>query len=151
MATYEDDIDFYDEEEPEITQNLALLQSILQQNQDQNALQKQQSSGETLKTINPEDIREKRRTVVPMPESQTQDQQEDSVSYDVESFIIEMECYHCLWNTSTRSHHDQNMRINAWEKLSRKFGKTGQCVIFIKLPSLPLSLNIPAANINDLL
>ena len=40
MATYEDDMDFYDEEEPEISQNLALLQSILQQNQDQNALQK---------------------------------------------------------------------------------------------------------------
>ena len=112
MATYEeDDVDFYDEEEPEITQNLALLQSILQQNQTEDTLQKQQSSGETLATINPGDIRE------------------DSVSYDVESFIIEMECYPCLWNTSTRSHHDQNMRINAWEKLSRKFGKPGQCVI----------------------
>ena len=88
MATYEDDMDFYDEEEPEISQNLALLQSLLQQNQDRSALQKQQSSGETLTTINPGDIREKRRIVVPMPESQTQDQQEDSVSYDVESFII---------------------------------------------------------------
>ena len=39
MATNKD-VDFYDEEEPEITQNLAFLQRILQQN----ALQQQQSS-----------------------------------------------------------------------------------------------------------
>ncbi len=50
----------------------------------------------------------------------------ESIGYDMESFIIEMECYPCLWNTSTRSHHDQNMRINAWELISKKFGKPGQ-------------------------
>ena len=50
----------------------------------------------------------------------------ESIGYDMESFIIEMECYPCLWNTSTRSRHDQNMRINAWELISKKFGKPGQ-------------------------
>ena len=37
-----------------------------------------------------------------------------------------MEGYPCLWNTSTRSHHDQNMRGNAWEHNSKKFGKPGE-------------------------
>ena len=47
------------------------------------------------------------------------------MKYDVEIFINEMENYPCLWNTSTRSHHVQNMRKVAWEELSKKFGKTG--------------------------
>ena len=35
----------------------------------------------------------------------------DEVSYDVETFINEMEGYPCLWNTSTRSHHDINILL----------------------------------------
>lgn len=44
-------------------------------------------------------------------------------NYDVEIFINEMEGFPCLWNTSTRSHHDQNMRKTAWQQLATKFGK----------------------------
>ena len=51
--------------------------------------------------------------------------QTNSISYDTELFIMEIENYPCLWNTSTRSHHDQNMRFNSWEELSKKFNKPG--------------------------
>ena len=46
--------------------------------------------------------------------------------YDVELFIEEIQNYPCIWNTSARSHHDQNMRKVAWEELSQKFGKNGK-------------------------
>ena len=47
-------------------------------------------------------------------------------AYDVEIFIEEMKNYACIWNTSTRSHHDKNMRNVAWEELSLKFEKNGR-------------------------
>ena len=52
-------------------------------------------------------------------------QQLKTTEYDIETFINEMEGYPCLWNPSTRSHHDQNMRSTAWDELSKKFGKPG--------------------------
>ena len=64
-------------------------------------------------TIDTGEIREQ----IIVPTQDQEESQETSVCYDVESFIIEIECFPCLWNTSTRSHHDQNMRINAWEEL----------------------------------
>ena len=63
-----------------------------------------------------------------MPFQQSQETKQDSVvvqPYDIESLILESESYPCLWNTSTRSHHDQHMRINSWEEIGKKFGKPG--------------------------
>ena len=45
--------------------------------------------------------------------------------WSVEIFINDMRSYACLWDTSTRSYHDQNMRKTSWEELSSKFGKPG--------------------------
>ena len=42
--------------------------------------------------------------------------------YDVDMFINEMREYPCIWNTSLRSYHDQIIRKNAWDELSKKFG-----------------------------
>ena len=52
----------------------------------------------------------------------------DVMEYDVEMFINEMEGYPCLWNTSARSNHDQNVRKTAWNELSGKFGTPGMKV-----------------------
>ena len=63
-----------------------------------------------------------------VPFQQSQETKQDSVvvqPYDIESLILEIESYPCLWNTSTRSHHDQHMRINSWEEIGKKFGKPG--------------------------
>ena len=51
--------------------------------------------------------------------------QQQQECYDPEVFIDEIHNFPSLWNTSTRSHHDQNIRMNCWEKLSQKFGKPG--------------------------
>ena len=45
--------------------------------------------------------------------------------YDTDKLLNEMEGYPCLWNPSTRSHHNQNMRSTAWDQLSKLFGKPG--------------------------
>ena len=110
MATYDDDKDFYDEEEPELlAQNLTFRERLLHQMRFQNAQQPQSSTTE--------------KGEIPQEDGASQEIPEGC--YEVESFIIEMESYPWLWNTSTRSHHDQNMRMNAWEELSKKFGKPG--------------------------
>ena len=64
-----------------------------------------------------------------------QEQQQESTrtsisqQYDVECFVSEMQNFPCLWNTSSRSHHNQNMRRNAWEELSKKFDKPGEILL----------------------
>ena len=51
--------------------------------------------------------------------------------YDVDMFINEMREYPCIWNTSLRSYHDQIIRKNAWDELSKKFGCPGKEILII--------------------
>ena len=46
-------------------------------------------------------------------------------TYDPEVFIDEIQGFPCLWNTSSRSHHNAIMRQTCWDQLSKKFGKPG--------------------------
>jgi len=112
-----------DSENIVISQNKRIFESILQEQQSRNELYTIDSS------------------VITEQEQQHNTQQSSSTTttefvnsvlsndvYDVETFINEMEGYPCLWNPSTRSHHDQHMRTKAWEELSIKFGKPGSYI-----------------------
>jgi len=85
----------------------------------------------TTPTVDTTQIRE--RYNAPLPHSQGSEEQSQSTAfpYDIESLIIEVECYQCLWNTSIRSHHDQNMRMNSWGLISKKFGKPGLLLFYL--------------------
>jgi len=65
------------------------------------------------------------------------DSQSESIAiqccYDAETFITEMESYPCLWNVTTRSHHDSNIRNTAWQQLAKKFDKPGKHMICFQL------------------
>ena len=53
--------------------------------------------------------------------------------HDVDVFINEMQEYPCIWNTSLRSYHDQIIRKNAWDELSKKFECPGKELLIIIL------------------
>ena len=44
------------------------------------------------------------------------------IDYDVDMFLIKMSEYPCIWDTSLTSYHDQIIRKNIWDELSKKFG-----------------------------
>ena len=49
--------------------------------------------------------------------------EENSIYYDVEIFIQEIQKLEYLWNTSLASYKDRNCKVNAWQQLSKLFGK----------------------------
>ena len=55
-----------------------------------------------------------------------QQQTQQHQAYDPEVFVEEMQNFPSLWNTSTRSHHDQNARQNSSDQLSKRFGRPGK-------------------------
>ena len=52
---------------------------------------------------------------------------------NVDMFINEMREYPCIWNTSLRSYHDQIIRKNARDELSKKLGCPGKELLTIIL------------------
>ena len=64
--------------------------------------------------------------------------EENSIYYDVEIFIQEIQKLECLWNTSLASYKDKNCKVNAWQQLSKLFGKD----VCFQCPSTFIGLKI---------
>ena len=129
-----------DEENTMLINNMALFQQLVQQQQQKQQQQQQpqqQDSQQTQSDLNlflePGHNNKKNTTITTQDQDMTQSQT-TVLEYDTEMFIMEMEGFPCLWNTSTRSHHDQNMRTTAWETLSKMFGKPGELFYVFYFP-----------------